>query len=301
MPSEPSAVERVGILLVGGSGTRLHPMTKSVSKQLLQVYDKPMVYYSLSTLMLAGLREVVVIAAEHELARFKTLLGDGSQFGMLFHYVGQPSPDGIAQALILAEPRLAGRPSALMLGDNLFFGNFIRNSLEMATDRTAGATVFAYPVSDPERYGVVSFDDQQRAVAIEEKPAQPKSKYAVTGLYFYDDRAPALAKTLAPSARGELEITDLNRLYLEEGTLSVQVIGRGIAWFDTGTPDSLLEAGQFIAAIERRQGLKIGCPEEIAWRAGWIDDDGLSRAAQEQAKSAYGAYLASLLDERSQP
>ena len=289
--------ERKGILLVGGSGTRLYPITKTVSKQLLQVYDKPMVYYSLSTLMLAGLREIVVIAATPQLAQFEDLLGDGAQFGMRFHYVGQDSPDGIAQALILAEPHLDGAPSALMLGDNLFFGNYIRSLLEQAAARREGATVFAYAVSDPERYGVVSFDADRRAVAIEEKPKAPKSKYAVTGLYFYDDRAPEFARNLKPSGRGELEITDLNRIYLEEGTLAVETMGRGIAWFDTGTADSMLEAGQFIAAIERRQGLKIGCPEEIAWREGWIDNAQLSRLADSQIKSIYGQYLAELLSE----
>lgn len=294
------AANRVGILLVGGSGTRLYPITKTVSKQLLQVYDKPMVYYSLSTLMLAGLREVVVIAATPQLAQFQDLLGDGSQFGMRFHYVGQDQPEGIAQALILAEPHLAGGPSALMLGDNLFFGNYIRSLLNGAAARNEGATVFAYKVSDPERYGVVSFDADRRAVAIEEKPAKPKSKYAVTGLYFYDQRAPAFAKALKPSARGELEITDLNRVYLEEGSLSVETMGRGIAWLDTGTADSMLEAGQFIAAIERRQGLKIGCPEEIAWREGWISDAQLAATAEAQSKSTYGEYLAGLLSEDAQ-
>lgn len=291
------AKNRKGILLVGGSGTRLHPMTKAVSKQLLQIYDKPMVYYSLSTLMLAGIREVVVISSVQDLPSFEKLLGDGSQFGMTFNYVGQPSPDGIAQALILAEPHLDGGHSALMLGDNLFFGNYIRNLLENAVARESGASVFAYAVSDPERYGVVSFDKNQRAVEIQEKPLRPKSKYAVTGLYFYDERAPEIARSLKPSDRGELEITDLNRVYLEDGSLSVELMGRGIAWFDTGTADSLLEAGQFIASIERRQGLKIGCPEEIAWRAGWIDDAALQAQADALAKSVYGQYLDSLLKE----
>lgn len=297
MSRQAGRERRKGILLVGGSGTRLYPITKSVSKQLLQVYDKPMVYYALSTLMLADIQDVVIISAAHELARFENLLGDGSQFGMRFTYVGQPSPDGIAQALILAEEHLDGAPSALMLGDNLFFGNYIRNLLITAASRSEGATVFAYAVSDPERYGVVSFDENRKAVEIEEKPQRPKSHYAVTGLYFYDHRAPELARSLKPSARGELEITDLNRLYLEEEALSVEVIGRGVAWFDTGTPDSLLEAGQFIAAVERRQGLKIGCPEEIAWRAGWIDDQELSAQAEAFKKSAYGQYLAGLLSE----
>lgn len=288
---------RTGILLVGGSGTRLYPITKTVSKQLLQVYDKPMVYYSLSTLMLAGLRDVVIVAATPQLGQFQELLGDGGQFGMRFHYVGQDSPDGIAQALILAEPHLKGGPSALMLGDNLFYGNQLRATLKSAAARPEGATVFAYAVSDPERYGVVDFDENRRAVDIEEKPAKPKSRYAVTGLYFYDARASALARNLTPSARGELEITDLNRIYLEEGALAVETMGRGVAWLDTGTADSMLEAGQFIAAIERRQGLKIGCPEEIAWREGWIDAAQLEALAAAQSKSTYGRYLADLLKE----
>lgn len=289
-------IDRMGILLVGGSGTRLYPITKAVSKQLLQVYDKPMVYYSLSTLMLAGLREIIVIAATPQLRQFEDLLGDGSQFGMRFHYVGQDSPDGIAQALILAEPHLKGAPSSLMLGDNLFYGNHLRPMLTAAAQKPQGATVFAYAVSDPERYGVVHFDENRRAIGIEEKPRSPKSRYAVTGLYFYDGRAPAFARGLKPSGRGELEITDLNRVYLEEGSLSVETMGRGIAWLDTGTADSMLEAGQFIAAIERRQGLKIGCPEEIAWREGWIDDGQLARLAEAQSKSTYGEYLAALLE-----
>ena len=289
--------DRKGILLVGGSGTRLYPITKTVSKQLLQVYDKPMVYYALSTLMLAGLREIVVIAATPQLGQFEDLLGDGSQFGMRLRYVGQDSPDGIAQALILAEPHLSGGPSSLMLGDNLFYGNHLRPMLSAAAARPSGATVFAYAVSDPERYGVVSFDANRKAIDIEEKPKAPKSRYAVTGLYFYDERAPEFARNLKPSGRGELEITDLNRIYLEEGSLSVETMGRGVAWLDTGTQDSMLEAGQFIAAIERRQGFKIGCPEEIAWREGWIDDAQLSAQAEAQIKSTYGQYLAALLTE----
>lgn len=292
-----SRTQRKGILLVGGSGTRLYPITKIVSKQLLQVYDKPMVYYSLSTLMLAGLREIVIIAATPQLTQFQELLGDGAQFGMRYHYVGQDSPDGIAQALILAEPHIAGGPSALMLGDNLFYGNNLRAILKTASKRHDGATVFAYAVSDPERYGVVSFDANRKVVDIQEKPKAPKSRFAVTGLYFYDHRAPAIARALKPSARGELEITDLNRAYLEDGSLSVETMSRGVAWLDTGTADSMLDAGQFIAAIERRQGLKIGCPEEIAWREGWIDDAQLAALAATQSKSTYGQYLAALLEE----
>ena len=290
--------QRKGIILAGGSGTRLHPATLAVSKQLLPVYDKPMVYYPLATLMLAGIRDILLISTPQDTPRFEQLLGDGSRWGLHLRYAVQPSPDGLAQALVIGEEFLAGGPSALVLGDNLFYGHDFAAELRAASARERGATVFAYPVQDPERYGVVEFDASGRAVSLEEKPARPKSRYAVTGLYFYDGGASALARGLSPSARGELEITDLNRLYLEAGALDVQVMGRGHAWLDTGTHESLLEAGMFIQTIEKRQGLKIACPEEIAWRAGWIDAGQLRALAQPLAKSGYGQYLQSLLEDR---
>lgn len=289
---------RKGIILAGGSGTRLHPLTLAVSKQLMPVYDKPMIYYPLAVLMLAGIREILVISTPQDTPRFQQLLGDGSAWGVSLQYAVQPSPDGIAQALLIAEDFLAGAPSALVLGDNIFYGHDLVSRLQAATEQAAGATVFAYPVTDPERYGVVEFDAHGHAVSLEEKPSQPKSRYAVTGLYFYDDQAPALARTLAPSARGELEITDLNLVYLKAGRLDVQVMGRGNAWLDTGTHDSLLDASQFIQTLEKRQGLKICCPEEIAWRNGWISDAQLATLAAGLGKSGYGQYLLRLLNER---
>ena len=286
---------RKGILLAGGAGTRLHPITLAISKQLLPVYDKPMVYYPLSVLMLSGIREVLVINTPHEQALFQRLLGDGSQWGMQIRYAVQPSPDGLAQALIIGEPFLAGSPSCLVLGDNLFYGHGLTEQLRRAHARDSGATVFGYRVGDPERYGVVDFDAQGKVRSIEEKPARPKSNYAVTGLYFYDAKAPELARGLAPSARGELEITDLNRRYLEAGDLHVETLGRGYAWLDTGTHDSLMQASHFIQTLEQRQGLKVGCPEEIAWQNGWIDDGQLETLAQPLMKGGYGRYLMGLL------
>lgn len=288
---------RRGIILAGGAGTRLHPATLTVSKQLLPVYDKPMIYYPLSTLMSGGMREVLVISTPEDLPRFRTLLGDGRQWGMELSYVVQPSPDGLAQAFILGAEFVNGGPSALILGDNIFFGHDLPKLLLGAHQQDHGATVFAYHVNDPERYGVVEFDPAGAAISIEEKPVVPKSNYAVTGLYFYDEQVVELARSLRPSARGELEITDLNRLYLERGELSVQRMGRGFAWLDTGTHDSLLEAGQFIATLEKRQGFKVACPEEIAWRNGWIDDEALARLAEPLKKSGYGMYLTALLRE----
>ncbi|MFT3912887.1 MAG: glucose-1-phosphate thymidylyltransferase RfbA [Anaeromyxobacteraceae bacterium] len=289
------APRRKGIVLAGGAGTRLYPATLAVSKQLLPVYDKPMIYYPLSALMLAGIREVLVISTPQDTPRFQSLLGDGSAWGMNLQYKVQPSPDGLAQAFILGAEFVGSDPSALVLGDNIFYGHEFQKLVQAANERPDGATVFAYAVTDPERYGVVEFDGARRAVSLEEKPARPKSKYAVTGLYFYDPEVVRLAKALRPSARGELEITDLNRLYLEQGKLSVEIMGRGYAWLDTGTHDSLVEAGQFIATIEKRQGLKIACPEEVAWRQGWIDDAQLERCAVALGKSTYGAYLRHLL------
>lgn len=290
-----SPAARKGILLAGGSGTRLYPVTQAVSKQLLPVYDKPMVYYPLSTLMLAGIREVLLISTPQDTPRFQQLLGDGSRWGLHLHYAVQPSPDGLAQALLIGREFLAGAPSTLVLGDNLFWGHDLQPMLRSASAREGGATVFAYHVLDPERYGVVEFDARGRAVSIEEKPQRPKSSYAVTGLYFYDAQAPDIAASLRPSARGELEITDLNRVYLERGQLQVSTLGRGHAWLDTGTHESLLDAGQFIATLEKRQGLKVSCPEEIAWRQGWIDAAQLQCLAEPMRKNGYGQYLLRLL------
>jgi glucose-1-phosphate thymidylyltransferase len=289
---------RKGIILAGGSGTRLHPATLAVSKQLLPVYDKPMVYYPLSTLMLAGIRDILVISTPQDTPRFQSLLGDGSQWGLNLSYCVQPSPDGLAQAFILGRDFVGNHPSALVLGDNIYYGHDLQRQLQHADARPSGASVFAYHVTDPERYGVVDFDADKRALSIEEKPKAPKSNYAVTGLYFYDSQVCDIAASIQPSPRGELEITDVNARYLEQGQLNVEIMGRGYAWLDTGTHDSLLEAGQFIATLEKRQGLKVACLEEIAFRAGWIDAEQVLKLAQPLLKNGYGQYLTKIVNDK---